>query len=58
MNILIQAILAVIVAIIAIYLIGVLAAAIALPAVIWTLLKIVVGIAAIVYIVRLFGIAV
>ncbi len=55
-SILVSAIVAVIVAILAIYVIGLLAASIVLPAIIWTLLKLVVGIVTVVYILRLFGV--
>ncbi len=58
MNIIISLIVLVIGVVIAFYLIGILAAAIALPAIIWTLIKVVIAIAALIYLARLFGVAV
>ncbi len=58
MNIIISLIVLVIGVVIAFYLIGILAAAIALPAIIWTLIKVVIVIAALIYLARLFGVAV
>lgn len=55
MNLILSLIVLVIGVVIALYLIGILAAAIALPAIIWTLIKIVIVIGALAYIVRLFG---
>jgi hypothetical protein len=58
MNLIISLLVLVIGVVIAFWLLGLLAAAIALPAIIWTLIKVVVIIAALVYVLRLFGVSV
>lgn len=58
MNLVLRIVLLVIGVVVAFWLVGLLAAAIALPALIWTLIKIAIVIGALVYLARLFGIAV
>jgi hypothetical protein len=56
MNRIVSLILLVIGVVIAFWLIGLLAAAVALPAILWTLIKVVIVLAALAYVLRLFGV--
>lgn len=58
MNTIVSLILVVLGVVVAFWLLGLLAAAIALPALIWTLIKLVIVVAALVYMARLFGVGV
>ncbi len=58
MNLVLRIVLLVIGVIVAFWLLGLLAAAIALPAILWTLIKLVIVIAALIYLARTFGVAV
>jgi hypothetical protein len=58
MSLILKLVLLVIGVVVAFWLVGLLAAAIALPALLWTLVKIAVVIGALVYLFRLFGVAV
>jgi hypothetical protein len=55
MNLILSLIVLVIGVVVAFWLLGLLAAAVALPAIIWTLIKVAIVIAAVVYLLRLFG---
>jgi hypothetical protein len=58
MNTIISLILVVLGIVVAFWLLGLLAAAIALPAIIWTLIKVIIVVAALAYVARLFGVGV
>jgi hypothetical protein len=58
MNLVIRLVLLAIGVVIAFWLVGLLAAAVALPAILWLLVKVAIVIGALVYLARLFGLAI
>lgn len=57
MNLIINLLVLVIGVVIAIWLVGMLATVIAIPAIIWTIVRVIIVLAALVYLLRLFGVS-